>query len=521
VEIPGADGYFGVLPGHTPLLAVLGAGELWYRQRQEKHYLAIAFGFAEVQAERVTILAQVAEKAEEIDAARATAAKARAEERLARQALHDPLTGLPNRALVVERLRYVTDRRPARSETAVMFLDVDRFKLLNDSLGHDAGDQLLVELGRRLRAEVRPSDLVARFGGDEFVIVCDQLNGPHAARHVARRVLDVVQQPFELGSSNVVVTASIGVAFANGGDPTSLLRDADTAMYFAKERGRARIELFDERLRIQAVERLSVEGGLRSACSLGQLVMYYQPAISLHSGDVVGFEALLRWRHPDLGLLEPERFLAIAEETGLIQPIGEWALEETCRQAMRWRAAHPEWGPLRFGVNLSAGQVADRTLSGGVERILRTTGMPAELVSFEITENVLLEDTSAAERGLLALRAHGVHLALDDFGTSYSSLAQLKRFPIQTLKIDGSFIHGLLAEPDDEAIVRSVVNLARMLGLVTVAEGVEKREQADRLRVLGCDLAQGHLWSTPRPPDEIEGLFAGKRAPLRISDPIN
>jgi diguanylate cyclase (GGDEF)-like protein len=402
-------------------------------------------------------------------------------------------------------------------DVAVFFLDLDRFKVVNDSLGHTAGDRILVELARRLQAAVRPGDLVARFGGDEFVVACSGVASAAHALEVADRLLDLVEQPLISGGAHLVITASIGIVLTAGGaDAQSLLRDADAAMYEAKDRGRAQAVLFDNELRTKVVSRLDIERGLRLALERGELEVAYQPKVRLEDTSLAGFEALLRWRHPERGYLLPEAFLEVAEETGLVRSIGEWVFERACQQLVSWRTHHPEWGAIRMCVNLSVHQLADRAHSARTAAILARTGVPADGIVVEITESVLAHDVVLVQRSLAELHELGVSLALDDFGTGYSSMVHLKKFPIDTLKIDISFIAGMMHDPEDAAIVESIVSLAHALGLELIAEGVESEEQAERLRALGVGVAQGFRWSPALAPAEIEALLLSSASPIRL-----
>ncbi len=423
-------------------------------------------------------------------------------ERLIHQAIHDPLTGLPNRTLFMDRLRAKMGRsNRRRHRVAVLFVDLDQFKVINDSLGHNAGDQLLLAVGHRLRRMLRPSDTVARFGGDEFTILCEDIDDPSAVMALAERVLEEIARPVWLADGEIFVTASIGIACSDrGGDtPETLVRDADAAMYRAKERGRRRAEFFDERSRARTVEHLSIGTGLHRALERRELELHYQPILELETQRVIGFESLVRWRHPERGLVAPIEFIGLAEETGLIVPLGSWVLETACSQVAAWQADQDGGQPLTVSANVSPRQLAEPSFPDQISRILRDSGIRPGSLWLEITETTLMHDTESAASALRALRALGVHLAVDDFGTGYSSLSHLKRFPIEALKIDQSFIHGLAVDPEDTAIVTAVVSLAHALGLSSTAEGVETPEQLANLRTLGCELAQGNLFSEPRP----------------------
>ena len=446
-------------------------------------------------------------------------ARAHAREELTRQALHDHLTDLPNRTLFLDRLGQALARLN-RSQTtlAVLFLDLDRFKVVNDSLGHHAGDRLLWAVADRLRGVLRPGDTAARLGGDEFTLLCEGLHSAAEAAMIAERVAEAIRRPFQVGATEVVISTSVGIAMASGPDnqPEALLRDADAAMYRAKERGKARYELFDDDMRRRAVERLDTENALRRALERDELQLAYQPDIDLRTGRITGVEALLRWHHPDRGIVLPTAFIGLAEETGLIVPIGAWVLEEACRKAAAWwNLVDPgdddeegHWTPkLTMRVNISARQLSHSGLSELVARALERTGAPPAALCLEITESALMDDAESAARTLDELRSLGVRIAIDDFGTGYSSLSYLKRFPVDALKVDQSFISGLGDDPEDSAIVQAVINLAHSLGLDAVAEGVETTDQVIVLRELGCDGAQGFHFSPARDPLIVERLL--------------
>ena len=425
----------------------------------------------------------------------------RSQARLAYQARHDALTGLPNREQALERLRRMgRHERHGGSDVAVMFLDLDRLKVLNDSIGHDAGDRLLVSMGHRLAAALRPGDLAARFGGDEFVVVCEQLAGVDDALALADRLLQVAREPYELDGTEVVVTVSIGIAMADGRPPEALLRDADAAMYRAKEKGRDRVEVFDTQLREEVVARLDTERELRHALEHGGLVLHYQPVVSLQDGAFAGFEALLRWEHPQRGLLTPDDFLTVAEESGLMRPIGEWVRGQVFATTAGWHRQHPEWGRFVTSTNVSAAELSDPQLATTIAKAVLDSDLDPSLLSFEITERLLVQDAEAARSLFAELRELGVLLALDDFGTGYSPLVHLKEFPVDSVKIDRGFVHGLGTDPFDDAIVAAVVELAQQLELSSVALGVETPDQAHRLQAAGCNRGQGSWFSAPLPP---------------------
>jgi diguanylate cyclase (GGDEF)-like protein/PAS domain S-box-containing protein len=429
----------------------------------------------------------------------------RMEARLVERALNDELTALPNRALLGDRLDQALSRLSrSDSSLAVLFIDVDRFKVINDSLGHAAGDQLLQSIAVRLHMTVRPTDTVARFGGDEFVVICEGVDEAEALG-LAQRLLDALAEPIEVRSRNLHVGVSIGIVMAQapGLRPEDLLRDSDAAMYQAKERGGARAALFDTATRTRAVTRLDLEADLRRAIERDELSVAYQPVLNL-DGKTVHVEALVRWNHPTRGVISPADFIPVAEETGLILALGAQVLVKACSQVAAWDAAGV--GGLAVAVNLSGRQLAQPDLVDIVCDALGAAGIGPERLWLEITESVLMEDTSGSAKVLTQLAALGVGLAVDDFGTGYSSLQYLRRFPVKQLKLDRAFVSGVARNADDTTIVRAVIDLAHALGLEAVAEGVETTEQLEALRAMGCDFGQGYLWSRAVAPDAIADL---------------
>ncbi|MFW6085864.1 MAG: EAL and GGDEF domain-containing protein [Myxococcota bacterium] len=425
-------------------------------------------------------------------------ARKQAEEALAHHALHDALTGLPNRTLLDDRIAHALSTRARReSGIGLLFLDLDRFKVVNDSLGHAAGDEILEAAAHRVLSATRRADTVARFGGDEFVVLCEDLSGPEEAERVARRIVDAFADPFLVRGRRLYVHASVGIALETGEGHTAdtLIRNADTAMYYAKQKGRGRYAFFDDHLRDAAVQRLELEHHLRDAVERRELHVVYQPQIRTEDGQMVGVEALLRWTHPERGPIGPDVFIPIAEETGLIVRMGTWVLQEACRQLATWRKQGV--GPRRVAVNFSARQLAQPDVVRVVTDALTHSGVPAECLTVEITESVLMGDGDVAEK-LIALQALGVRIAIDDFGTGYASLSYLRRFPVDVLKIDRSFVASLTCPSDgDLAIVRGILALAEALDLQAIAEGVETPEQLATLRELGCRCAQGYLFDAP------------------------
>jgi diguanylate cyclase (GGDEF)-like protein/PAS domain S-box-containing protein len=431
------------------------------------------------------------------------------EDDIRHRALHDALTGLPNRVLFLDRLQQALARiRRRNTLSAVLFLDFDRFKLVNDSLGHKVGDELLAAAAPRLKQALRSSDTVARFGGDEFAILLEDIAGEHDAIDSAERIASVFTRPFVLAGQEHFVTTSIGIALAEGGElAEDLVRDADAAMYRAKDRGRARYELFDEVMRGRAMSRLRVENDLRRALERDELRLVYQPVVSLRDDSIVSVEALVRWQHPLRGTVQPADFIPVAEENGLIEPIGRWVLEHACRQAAKWYHARPDAAPLSVSVNLSAVQLENRCLADVVATTLRGCSLDPCCLTLEITESVMLGQSDGLSEALESLKATGVRLVLDDFGTGYSSLAYLTRLPLHALKVDRSFVDGLGTEARDTAITEAIIAMSHALSLEVVGEGAETELQIAELRRLGCDLAQGFHFSGPVSAAEITRML--------------
>jgi diguanylate cyclase (GGDEF)-like protein/PAS domain S-box-containing protein len=440
-------------------------------------------------------------------------------EQVTHQAFHDPLTDLANRALFTERVAAALVRRgDSSTETvAVLLLDLDDFKTVNDSLGHAAGDELLIAVAARLRSCVRPGDTLARLAGDEFAILLDDLDDERAAVAVAKRVGARLEAPFEIEEMEIAVRASIGISLGQTPDarPDDLMRDADVAMYEAKARGKGGFQVFEPHMRHAVVKRMELKADLRHALERGELHVHYQPYVKLADESIAGAEALLRWEHAERGLIPPLDFIPLAEEMGLIVPIGRWVLRTACAQAVDWARRFPELGPLTLSVNVSARQLQDRTFVGEVAEILTEHGLSPERVVLELTESSLVEDPDQAVRRLEELRELGIRLAIDDFGTGYSSLGYLQRYPIEILKVHRAFVSELGRHPEEPALAKAIVQLAQHLGMQTIAEGVEDGAQVDALRALGCGYAQGFHFSQPLPGDEFATLL-GARAAGRI-----
>ena len=429
------------------------------------------------------------------------------EERLVYDALHDVLTGLPNRAFFMNRLRHAVEysKRHSNHQFAVLFLDVDRFKLINDSLGHMFGDQLLIVIAQRLTECLRPTDIAARFGGDEFIILLENIQDISDPVRIADRVQEKIILPITLNDQEIFITVSIGISLNTTGyeQAEDLLRNADIAMYRAKARGKACYQIFNTEMYLQIVERLQLENDLRRAIERQQLRVYYQPIVSLKTGRITGFEALIRWLHPELGILLPEEFIPTAQENGLIVPIDEWVLREACHQTQQWQeqfksnSANLSEQPLTISVNLCSSRFSQSKLLAHINQVLQSTGLDAQSLKLEITESVIMEKGENATIMLEKLRNLGIKLAIDDFGTGYSSLGRLHNLPITELKIDQSFVSGSAVEEGNLDIVETIVTLAKKLSVDVTAEGVETLEQFQKLKELKCEYGQGYFFSKP------------------------
>ena len=434
------------------------------------------------------------------------------EEQLTHSVLHDALTGLPNRTLFMDRLRQAMEHGKRRDSYgfAVLFLDMDRFKVVNDSLGHLVGDQLLIGMGQRVAGLLRAGDTLARLGGDEFTVLLDDVTSIEQVQEIANRIQTAMKQPFSLAGQDIVVSLSIGIA-AETRDyerPEDLLRDADTALYRAKHLGRARAELFDSAMHTRAVRRLQLETDLRKAVERQELVLFYQPIVVVENGHLNGFEALLRWRHKELGLIAPLEFIPVAEETGLICSVGEWVLKEACHQMVAWTLSSPALQSAFMSVNLAPRQLSQPDLVERISQILAETGMEPTRLKLEITESTAMESAESACRTLTQLSDLGIQIAIDDFGTGYSSLSYLHRFPATALKIDRSFVDQIDCDSEKMEIIRTIVVMAVNLGLDVVAEGIETDEQRQKLAAINCDQGQGYLFARPVDSSAITELLS-------------
>ncbi len=448
--------------------------------------------------------------------------RTRLQDQLTFQAFHDPLTGLANRALFLDRVeRRLARMRSSSGPPAVLMLDLDDFKSVNDSMGHSAGDALLVAVAGRLRDCVRGGDTVARLGGDEFAIVLSDCQSEQELSEVADRILAAVRQPVAICDRQVITGASVGAAVATPGEPPEdLLRDADAALYAAKRRGKGRYERFDPRMTGQIARRVQLKSDLRRALDDGELHVLYQPIVNLDSGRTRAFEALLRWRHPSLGLVPPLEFIPLAEETGLILDIGRWVVHEACAQTRRYDDEHAPWEAPAVTVNVSGRQLESAAFVDDVRAALSATGLQPSRLVLEITESVLLQDLAAMAARLESLKRIGVRIAIDDFGTGYSSLSYLHQLPVDLVKIDKSFVNGLVgADPRKRALVEGVIGLIAALGLKSVAEGIENPEQLQRLRALACEHGQGYLFAPPLPAEQLPAWIARSSTPALMPTP--
>jgi diguanylate cyclase (GGDEF)-like protein len=435
-------------------------------------------------------------------------------EHFRRAAFHDALTNLPNRALLTENLKFVIERAKQHEDYqfSVLFLDLDRFKNVNDSLGHSIGDQLLIAMARRLEGCIRESDMVARLGGDEFAILLDGIPDGREATNMARRIQEKLQSPFNLSGHEVFTTTSIGIALSSTGydHPENMLRDADTAMYRAKAQGKACYEVFDKGMHTHAVYVLQMENDLRRALEREELRVYYQPIVSLDNGQLAGFEALVRWQHPERGFINPGDFIPLAEDTGLIVPLGTWVLRRACEQVSQWHWQSTANRSLFMSVNLSGKQLARPHLVNEIRQILEETHVDARHLKLEITESAVMENAEIAVQLLKRLKALGVQLSIDDFGTGYSSLGYLHRFPVNTLKIDRSFVGRIGEAAENIEIVRTIISLAENMGMEVVAEGIETLGQLMQLRKLKCQYGQGYLFSRPVDAESVSAWISRK-----------
>lgn len=425
----------------------------------------------------------------------------RAEAQLAYDALHDNLTSLPNRALFLERLEQVLQTSHANPDYqfAILFIDLDRFKIINDSLGHIVGDQFLIEITKRLHQCLRANDLVSRLGGDEFTVLLERIHAPAEAAQVAERILAALCHSLVLEGHTLFPSASIGIAIGSQvyQNATDLLRDADLAMYEAKKTGRSCYALFTDDLHAHTFKVLQLEGDLRQALNQQEFQLHYQPIVCLRTTKLVGFEALVRWQHPQRGFMPPNEFIPLAEETGFIMPLGEWVMHEACRQMYAWQQEFPIHADLHISVNLSSKQLRDPSLIGAIDRILAETGLDGRYLKLELTESMLVDDVEMTIQTLENICARNIQLSIDDFGTGYSSLSYLPRFPVDTLKIDRSFVSRMADDPGNLEIVRAIVSLAQSIEMDVVAEGIENPEQLEKLRLLGCGFGQGYFFSRP------------------------
>ena len=438
----------------------------------------------------------------------------RVQQQLVHDALHDSLTGLPNRALLLERIELTIAHAKQNPgyQYGLLFIDLDRFKVINDSLGHAVGDRLLISVSQVLQKCVRERDLVARLGGDEFVILLDDLASLEDATSVGERIQHQLRSPFELQGQSIFTSASIGIVYSSAeyDDASALMRDADIAMYRAKDRGKACYAVFDRVMYDRAIRLIELESSLRLALRKKEFIMCYQPIISLSNNTLAGFEALVRWQHPQRGFVSPTEFIPLAEDTGLIIDLGDWILGEACRQLQRWRlkfAAVPKVQTLKMSINLASQQLREASFTDKLERLLAVTGLDGNSLRLEITEGVLIEPEGNIQTTLRQIKDLDIKLSIDDFGTGYSSLSYLRRFPIDNLKVDRSFIQQMNSDLENFEIVRLIITLAKTLGMDTISEGVETAQQLEHLKSLGCEYAQGYFFAKPLTPEAVESML--------------
>lgn len=489
-------------------------GEVWDRRNNGETY-PVWLSISPVRDETGNVSNYVAIAAD-ISAIKKT------EERLEHLAHHDSLTNLPNRSLFGDRLmQAIALARRNKKMMALMLLDLDRFKEVNDTLGHRLGDQLLIEVSRRLKSRLRESDTIARLGGDEFAVIISDIGDIEKAAQVAQHFMDALSESFEIEGHEIFITTSIGITIypADSDDREILLKNADTAMYYAKSRGRNNFQFFTSEMNSRIIEKLFIESKLRHALENEEFQLYFQPQVEAETGCIVGMEALLRWVNPELGDMAPSRFIPIAEDTGLIIPIGEWVMQEACRQAMSWLE---EGVPiLNLSVNLSARQFHKQTIIGTISCILKETGFDPQHLELEITESVIMQDVDENIQTLRSLKELGLRLSIDDFGTGYSSLNYLKRFPIDVLKIDRSFVMDIANDPDDSSVVSAIIALAHSLNLKVIAEGVETAEQLAFLKERGCNEMQGYYFSKPLPGHKVKDLFKKITEPVQTAADVH
>ncbi len=442
---------------------------------------------------------------------------------------HDNLTGLANRVYIIQEIEAEINQKKVKKNHnfAVLFLDCDRFKIINDSLGHDVGDQVLINISERLNICIRKNDIAARLGGDEFVILIKDVSDIQQVTYIADRILEKMNKPLILNNQQLVITMSIGVVMSqeNYNNADDLLRDADITMYHAKQKGKAQYAIFKPIMHTKALERLEVETSLRKALERKEFHLYYQPIISLENSELIGFEALLRWHHPTQGWISPSTFIPIAEETGLIVPLGEWVLQEACQQISIWQGHFPFPTPLKISLNISSFQLNQPDFVEQVQRVLQQSNLKASQLNLEITETVIMNNIEAASFKLQCLQNLGIKISIDDFGTGYSSLNYLQQLPIDILKIDRSFVSRLESHPAEFQIIEAIIKLGNVLGMETLAEGIETREQSDLIQSLGVDYAQGYLFSKPLNVNSVEqtlyALFESSSLAWKIDDYVN